>query len=702
MTNDDRDRGNTVNLTSGQTHNGGAFAAHTHSAPEASVVLPTPLDATSYPPAVETALAAAGSYYDTDVEVMSDSAYDRLVERILTFETANPESTIVHQLHTAVGAGASAGGDIVHDTPMLSLDKANTFAEVQTFLDRAAKAGSPVVAEPKLDGMAINATYVDGKIVRVGTRGDGHSGEDITDRILALRPANLPTDVPYPGRVNIRGELLMTADDFAVSNANRQSAGKAAFANPRNATAGSVRASNLGYKVDLSFVTYDIVSSDGAELEPADGLFLASDINLAAIEGLSILEQVTAFGDYRRGAGFGFPTDGIVLKMTDLDVRDELGATSRAPRWAIAYKYEAERAMTRLLGIETAVGRTGAISYTAILEPVEVDGSVVGRATLHNAAFIADRDLRIGDMVSVHKANDIIPRVEESFAEYRPADSVPYEPSHYSPTSGELLDMSGVIWRSTDPADSLGSLLAYATSRDVFDVDGFGTELGDALANNPAINDIGDVFAMSEAELAALQLDNGQLYGAVRAAKVYAGIQAAKEMPLNRVITSLGIRKSGRTFGRRLASHFGSMEAILAASESEFLAVEGVADERARLFYEGFQKNRPVIEKMVAAGVKMQHAAPTAAAATGGSAGGSALAGLKVVVTGAMTGPLAALNRNQVQELIEAHGGAASGSVSKSTSLLVCGEPGSSKYNKALELGVKIVTPEEFAGMLGL
>ncbi|KQO98781.1 NAD-dependent DNA ligase LigA [Leifsonia sp. Leaf264] len=695
-----RPRGNTVHVTTDSgvkaLQNDGAWAPQQLSTPEIAP-LTASLDADSYVDAVVEARDAAARYYYTDVELMTDREYDLLVAQIAAYEAAHPEVQ-PSGLNTKVAGGILSTGDVVHDTPMLSLDKANTIAEVQSFLDRAAAAGSAVVAEPKLDGMAINVTYVDGTLTRVGTRGDGQSGEDITDRIKAISPANLPESLPYEGRVNVRGELLMTSEDFATSNENRKASGKPAFANPRNATAGSVRAENLGYQVALSFVTYDIVSADGSELAPAAGLLPASAISLGSPDGATVLEQLTAFGEHRRDDTFGYPTDGIVLKMTDLDVRDTLGTTSRAPRWAVAYKYEAETAVTKLLGIETAVGRTGAISFTAVLEPVEVDGSVVGRATLHNVGFIRDNDLRIGDDVEVYKANDIIPRVVRSFPENRSADSEPWTPPTTSP-NGSPLDTSGAIWRTTDPSESLGSLLAYATSRDVFDIDGFGTELADALANHPDVEDLGELFEMTEDELAMLPLDNGQRYGAVRAAKVYAGIQKAKEQPLNRVITSLGIRKSGRTFGRRLANHFGSMEAILNATEQDFYAVEGVAGERARLFYEGFQNNRHVIHKMQAAGVKMQHAAASAPA---GDSGGAALTGKTVVVTGAMTGPLASLNRNQVQELIEANGGRASGSVSKTTSLLVCGEPGSSKYTKAVALGVPIVTPEEFAAMLGV
>jgi DNA ligase (NAD+) len=686
----DRTRGNTVHVNGKTIDHAGAFAPEIPTSPEEKVFLtrfdPTPSELTEK---IRKAKAAAAAYYDTDVELMSDAAYDALLEEIAE------ESGGSDNLFTQVAGGQSAGGDVAHDLPMLSLDKANTSVEVRAFLTKAAEAGSPVRLEPKLDGMAVDVKYVDGKLVHVATRGDGRTGEDVTDRVVAIAPANMPTTVPWPGNVHVRGELVMSADDFAFSNTNRTGAGKPKFANPRNAVAGSVRKANPGYKVALSFVSYGVDGATGDFAEQAAAGLNPSALLLAG-DG-SILERMEAFGLNRKDGSFPFPTDGVVLKMTDEGVQASLGDTSRAPRWAVAYKYAADRATTKLLGIETAVGRTGAISYTAILEPVEVDGSVVARATLHNAAFIAERDLRIGDIVSVHKANDIIPRVERSFPEFRDDSSEKYVPSQVCPISGEPLDMSSVIWRSPAPEASLGALVHYATSRDVFDIDGLGEEVSDALVDSGLIEDMGDLFTLTHDQLANLELSGGRLLGSKIATKLIANIEAAKQQPLNRVITSLGIRKSGRTFGRRLAARFQTMDAILDAPKSDFYTMEGVGDERADLFYQGFTNKRAVIEKMRAAGVNMGSVAASAA-----SSGPKALNGMKVVVTGAMSGPLATLNRNHVQELIEANGGQASGSVSGSTSLLVCGEEGSSKWMKAKSLGVKIVTPEEFAGMLGL
>lgn len=654
---------------------------------------------------VAKANAAAAAYYDTDVELLTDAEYDRLLADIEAFEAEHPKEKLEHELFTAVAAGTSAGGDVEHDVPMLSLDKANTITEVRAFVSKAEAAGGTVRLEPKLDGMAVNVTYVDGKIERVTTRGDGRSGEDITDRILAINVSGLPRDVAYDGTVGVRGELLMSAADFELSNKNRVAAGKPAFANPRNATAGSVRASSREYTVALTFISYGMTGDqDGTETAAQDthlaaqGFLPASQISVDLNAGSDVISEIEAFGVDRKTDAFPYPTDGIVVKVVEPEVRETMGETSRAPRWAVAYKYDAATAMSTLLSIEMAVGRTGAISFTANIEPVLVDGSTISRATLHNFAMIQKKDLRVGDKVLVRKANDIIPEIVKCFPEFRGDESEAYDPPRVCPVSGEPLDQSAVIWRSKSPEASLGSLLTYATSRDVFDIDGFGTELADALALSDTVNDMGDVFLMTEADLAAVTLDNGQLFGAVRAKKVYAGIQNAKSAGLARAITSLGIRKSGRTFGRRLAAHFESIDAILDAPIGDFYTVEGVGDERANLFYQGFTTKRPIIEKMRAAGVVLAN--PVVEETTSG--GGKPLAGMTVVVTGAMTGPLKGIARNAMNELIEANGGKSSGSVSKATTLLVCGETGSSKFVKASELGVRIVTPDEFAAMIGM
>lgn len=660
-------------------------------------------DSSAYQSAVSRALEAADAYYNGTDELMTDSEYDTLIETIEAYETENPDETIYHGLLTKVAGGTKAVADVKHPSPMLSLDKAKTIDEVHALLARAEEAAEAIGVpkerimlhvEPKLDGMAMRAVYRNGRLVQVITRGDGRAGEDVTARLARPQVAvrGLPTFIDNaPAELELRGEILMSHDDFVFSNANRVAAGKTAFANPRNATAGSVRAETLDYDVRLTFICY-VDTFHNANLLDAAHL----DQNL---QGADYESNIKRFGEYRDR--FEYPTDGVVIKVNNADVRRKMGEGSRAPKWALAYKYEAQKGTTVLRDIEMAVGRTGNISFTAILDPVKVDGSVVARATLHNFDFIHENDLRIGDTVLVWKANDIIPRVEKPFVELRPDTAVEYDPARICPISGTPLDTtSSVIWRSLAPEASLGSSIAYAASRDVLDIDGLGTEIAVALVENDLVGDVADLFTLTVPTLTNLQLaqPNGsvRLLGEKVATKLVENIAKAKAQPLARYITALGIRKSGRTFGRRIASEFETIDAVLAATRDDFFRVEGVGDERANLFFEGFERNRPVIAKLLAAGIPLNAVASAPAAS-----GGQALAGMRVVVSGGMSGVLSKYSRNEMNELVERHGGKSSGSVSKTTSLLVAGEGAGSKLAKAEELGVKVMSPEEFADFIG-
>lgn len=658
---------------------------------------------------IDTATRAAAAYTAGEELLLTDEAYDALLKRIAAFETANPDEAIEHELFTAVSDGASAGGDVEHSSPMLSLDKVTDFAELEAFLGQITDAGGTgelAILEPKLDGIAVAVRYEHGRRIQVITRGDGVTGEDLSAQFSSERlsvtgmPADLVDDVTF----EIRGEIVMSAVQFERSNANRVAAGKPAFANPRNATAGSVRAATRDYDVELTFIAHEVPALAPGAAFLAAGDFLSRGTTLEQHEARyhlgaeSLRMAIDAFGEYRKLSDYPYPTDGVVIKAASSVARETLGTGSRAPKWAKAYKYTAERGVTTLESITMAVGRTGNISFTANLTPTLVDGSVVSRATLHNYDFIQDNDLRIGDTVEVYKAGDIIPRVVKSFPELRQGDVAPYEPDRVCPISGEPLDTSGKIWRSTSPEASVGSLIQYAASRDVLDIDGLGQEVATALVDAGYVSDLADLFALTLADLRDLPIGNGRL-GETRAAGIAEQIEQAKTQPLARVITALGIRKSGRTFGRRLAAHFRSFDTLLTAAPEDFLAVEGVGEERARLFHEGFQARAAVIARLGELGVTS--AVEETADDFESGANAKPLDGMKVVVTGAMTGPLAGLNRTEMNELIEAAGGASSSSASKATSLLVCGEEGSSKFKKATALGIRIVTPEEFAEMIG-
>lgn len=661
-----------------------------------------PANATEYRTAVTRAETAAAAYYDGGFPSdLTDLEYDQLLDAIATYEHDNPGDVIAHGLFGQVAAGVSVAGDVPHPTPMLSLDKVKTEADIEKFLTRVTEvsASAFVEVQPKLDGLAIRAVYEFGTLTQVVTRGDGRQGEDVTARILRdnVLVIGLSHELSNStGTFEVRGELVMSTADFTVSNANRIAAGKTGFANPRNAAAGSLRAETLDYDVQMTFVTYD---HDGMPLGAEDDFIFADQlpgaVSTLARERESVQDALAAFGDSR--ATYRYPTDGAVIKSVDPQVRSALGAGSRAPKWAVAYKYEAQTGETVIRDIVVEVGRTGNLSFTAVFDPVLVDGSTISRASLHNTSLIAEKDIRIGSKAVVYKANDIIPQV---LSVTNDETTVPW----VAPTEdvdGFPYVQRGKFLTSTNPADSVGALIRYAASRDVLDIDGLGSEIADALVAEDLVGALDDLFRVDEALLAGLPLgetSTGALrrLGEKNAKKLYDGIQAARTQPLNRVITALGIRLTGRTFGRRLAAHFGSLDALLSASTDDLLEVEGVGPERAAVISAGIAKNERVIRALIDLGV-------TSEIERDENAGPAVLAGMSVVVTGSTKGTkLEAFGRNEMNELIERHGGKASGSVSKNTSLLVAGDGAGSKLAKATELGVRTVTPDEFAGMLGL
>lgn len=665
--------------------------------------------AEQYREAVEDLTFAAEAYYSGQDSPLTDREYDDALAAVELYEQEHPDDIIEHSLLTEVAAGTAAVGDVPHPFPMLSLEKVKTDDDIRKFLTRVAdSAGAPadsfVSVQPKLDGLAIRAVYRNGSLVQVVTRGDGQAGEDVTERIMRdnVTTHGLPDyleekyGVPLHADAEVRGELVMSRDDFLTSNANRIAAGKPGFANPRNAAAGSLRAETLDYEVEMTFVTYE---HDGAIAQDPSFIY-ADQLPGAHIEMALYYENViaalTEFGQMR--AEYDYPTDGAVIKAVSGDVRATLGTGSRAPKWAVAYKYEAMTGETVIRDIVVEVGRTGNLSFTAVFDPVLVDGSTISRASLHNTSLIAEKDIRIGSRAVVYKANDIIPQVlsvtngegtEPWSAPTEDADGFPYV-------------QRGKFLTSTNPADSVGALIRYAASRDVLDIDGLGSEIADALVEAGLVSELHDLFLLEFDDLADLPLgETGtgsvRRLGSKNAKKLIDGIDAARQQPLNRIITALGIRLTGRTFGRRLAAHFGSLWALLHASYDDLLEVDGIGPERAAVILKGISRNRQVIEMLRNLGIDPH-------TDTDEGAGGTAtLAGMSVVVTGSTKGTkLEAFGRNEMNELIERHGGKASGSVSKNTSLLVAGDGAGSKLAKATDLGIEVITPDEFAERLGL
>ena len=653
--------------------------------------------------AVAAARSAAAAYYDTDHVQMSDAEYDALVDAIAAATETHPDWDDDGIL-TRVAAGSSAGGALTHPRPMLSLDKTTDIADLTAFVRAVA---GPVAVEMKLDGNAVRASYHNGTLVALATRGDGTTGEPLD---LTLTIDGLPAAIDAPGEFHVTGEVYMTDDDFHRSNSNRIASGKPAFAKPRNAASGVLRRETKTFDAFLSFAAYDAYGTpdidriddyhqrmavvSGYGIRTVTGLHASVGLPLAASTSERVIgDHVNAIQSARPRLPVGI--DGAVLKAVSIPDRDRLGTATRHPKWALAYKFAAQEATSTLAGIDIGVGRTGQMSLTAVLQPpVTIDGSVIERATLHNPAFITNQRLGIGSRVLVVLANDIIPRVTGLHDQ---ADTIPvWTPPPVCPNCEQPWDTSGVMWRCRTYSCALANTLAYAASRDVLDIDGLGEEAACALVEAGHISDLADLFTLTVPQVATTQIGttpggNPKLIGHVTATTIVNGIHASRTQPLHRIVCALGIPKMGRTMSRRLVTHFGSLAALRTADEAAFMTVDGVAAEKARIYVNGFAGMSATIDRLIAAGVTTETGTPAIDAP-------APLAGMTVVVTGAMTGTrLAGLSRQQVNDLIEQAGGRASGSVSARTSLLVCSEPGSVKHLKATQLGIPIISPDDFA-----
>jgi DNA ligase (NAD+) len=679
-------------------------------------------DQSAYAAAVQLAVDAAAAYYGAGEDQLDDDAYDRLVRGIEAYEADHPDE-VLPDSPTGKVAGGAVVGDVPHTVPMLSLDNvfgAGQLADWVAGLER--RLGRPVdiwSVEPKLDGLAVSARYRRGRLVQLVTRGDGTAGEDVSHAIGTV--LGLPSRLAEPVTVEMRGEVMMTAAQFADACAKRQAHDGTTFANPRSAAAGTLRAKDRPYVCELTFFGYGALPMDATPEELAGRLReLPHSQVMELVAGLGVqtaaatpvpgivatgVEAVQArVGEIAAArATLDIGIDGIVIKADSAADQAEAGFSSRAPRWAIAYKLPPVEKITTLLSVEWGVGRTGVIAPRAVLEPVELDGSTVTYATLHNPADITRRGLMLGDKVSVYKAGDVIPRVEAPVVHLRTGDEQPIVFPEACPACGGEIDTSQERWRCVQgrACQALPSI-SYAVGRDQLDIEGLGDNRIVQLLEAGLIADFADLFTLTREQvlglerMADLSTDN-----------LLAAFERAKRQPLRRVFAALGVRGTGRSMSRRIARHFGTMEAIRAADFEGMQEVEGIGPEKATLLVAELAELAELIDKLVAAGVNMtepggaQRQVAEEEEDAGEETASLPLGGMSVVVTGAMSGPLEKLSRNEVNELVERAGGKASSSVSARTSLLVAGEKAGSKRTKAEQLGVRIVTPEEFAGMVG-
>jgi DNA ligase (NAD+) len=650
-------------------------------------------------------------YYEEDAPTVSDAEYDALFRELQSIESQFPALVTADSPTQRVGGTRAAEfAPVAHRVPMLSIrtetdtteNGANEFdARIRRELKLADDA-PPVayMAELKFDGLAVSLRYEHGALKVAATRGDGETGEDVTANVrgIAAIPARLRGQAPPV--LEVRGEIYMTRADFARLNERQEAAGQKLYVNPRNTAAGAVRQLDPAITAQrpLAFFSYGIGETEGWTLPPtqsalfdalaAFGLPVNGDRRVAhgAAELAAFYEEVRA----RRG-DLPFEIDGVVYKVDSLELQRSLGFRTREPRWAVAHKFPPEEMPTRLLAIDVQVGRTGAITPVARLAPVFVGGTTVTNVTLHNEDEIRRRDLRIGDMVIVRRAGDVIPQVVRVVLDQRPHDARAFIMPTECPECGSAIVRlpDEVIARCTGglvcPAQRKQALLHFA-SRRALDIEGMGDKLVDQLVDAGLVHTPADIYRLGLAELAALERMADK-----SAANVLAAIAQSKNTTLARFIFGLGIRHVGEATAKDLARHFGSLDALLGASEDDLLQVKDVgpvlAESIARFLHE--PHNREGIRQLLAAGVHWPEGPPQGAPA-------GALSGRTFV----LTGTLPTLSREEAKAMIEARGGKVSGSVSKKTDYVVAGAEAGSKLARAEELGVAIVDEDQLRAML--
>ncbi|ADU50411.1 DNA ligase, NAD-dependent [Thermaerobacter marianensis DSM 12885] len=719
-------------------------------------------------------------YYVLDRPEIDDAAYDALMRELRELEARFPEIVTPDSPTQRVGGKPAAPfARVEHAEPMLSLDNAFSREELEAFDQRVRRAvGGDVayVAELKIDGLSIALTYEEGRFVRGATRGDGEAGEDVTANLRTIRSLPLrlrDRERQVPQRVEVRGEVYMTFDAFRRLNQEQEARGQAPFANPRNAAAGSVRQLDPAVTAARSLNLW-VYALAGWEGDPAAAPRSQWEVLQTLRQwGLPVnpharrctsLDELLAYIDEWAARRHQLPylIDGIVIKVDDLAQQRELGTTARSPRWAIAYKFPAEKARTRVRDILVSVGRTGALTPVAVLDPVLLAGTTVSRASLHNADYIREKDVRIGDLVVVHKAGEIIPEVVEVVKEARTGDERPFTMPERCPACGSpVVRVEGEAAtrcpNAACPAQQLERIRHFA-SRDAMDIEGLGPAVIEQLVARGLVRDVADLYRLEAEPVAQLER-----MGPKSAANLIAAIDASRARPLRRLLYGLGIRFVGERVAGVLARHFGTIHRVMEAEPAELMAVPEIgpriAESVAAFFRD--EHNRDLIRRLAEAGVRAAAGEPEpGSAAARAAAGAGAAAGVAGAAEGAgmaagpagipgvaggdaatdglgsgpgatgpggvgappgpdgpgvppevrervagktfvFTGGLASMTRDEAEALVEALGGRATGSVSRKTDYVVAGEGAGSKLAKARELGIPVLDEQAFLRLVG-
>ncbi len=652
--------------------------------------------------------AADDQYYNRGYSDLTDASYDELFARLRELEAAHPELVTLDSPTQRVGAPLPKGGafpTVPHLAPMGSIESLMAADDVREFAARARRLlalpdGEPLPwsCEPKLDGCSANLLYERGELVRGASRGDGAAGEDLTTNLRTIRnlPLRLRGAGPFPARIEVRGEVIIGKRGFAALQEREETSTDSQFRNARNTVAGTLKLQDprIVQRRPLDFVAFGVGHVEGASFathsELRDALASWGFVVAAPFVVAPDVDGVLAFRDEleARRDELTYELDGIVAKVDRLDWQQQLGRTSRTPRWALAYKFAPRVATTRVLRIDANVGRTGAVTPVANLEPVDLAGVTVRNASLHNWGLLAERDVRAGDVVEIQRAGDVIPEVVRVLRELRSSDSQPATPPQQCPVCGGPLQPEGkfLYCGNLDCRAQLVGRIVHLAGRRAFDIEGLGPKQVEQLVAAGIVDSIEDVFTLAAERAALLELDR---WGERSTQNLLDQIERAKRPPLARFLAGIGIRHVGDTTARDLAVHFGSLERLRTANAEALTAVDGVGEEVAAAVLEFFAspQNQATLRALAAAGVEPLAAEP---------AGAGPLSGRVFV----FTGTLATMTRDDAKAKVEALGARVAGSIGKKVTDVVAGEDAGSKLDKARQLGLAILDEAAFTALL--
>lgn len=636
-------------------------------------------------------------YYVLDDPQMLDFEYDHLLRELEELERDYPQFAQANSpTHRVGGEALSKFEKVTHPVPLMSLQDVFTLEELDEFIDKIHEIhpNAQFCIEPKIDGLSVALEYVDGKFIRGATRGDGNVGEDVTENLKTIRSIPM-TLANAPKRLIVRGEVYMPKKSFEALNAQQEAEGKTLFANPRNAAAGSLRQLDpkVAAKRGLDILIFNIQLAEGVAFDShAQSLDFLRNLQFKVVTSklFSDTEKINAeiLSINENREQLACDIDGAVVKINDLAIREDLGATAKFPRWAAAYKYPPEIKSTVVEDIVVQVGRTGVLTPKAVVRPVRLAGTTVTNATLHNQDFIRQRDIRIGDTVQIRKAGEIIPEILEVDFTKRPQDAKPYLLPSRCPVCGAATkqDEDGAFLRCTGAAcpAQLSRNISHFVSRDAMDIEGLGSAIVDGLIEKGYLQTPADIYTLTLEQIKTLWRS-----GDTAAKKLLAAIEESKSRDVSRLIYALGIRQVGAKTGKVLASTFGSLDALMAADIQTLTNVSDVGAVTAQSIRDWFDQpqGQAIVEKLRQNGVNFESMRTVL---------DNRFAGMTFVLTGALT----MFTREEATEKIELYGGKAAGSVSKKTTYVVVGENAGSKERKARELGIPILTEQEFLDMM--